>query len=166
MVRLLTLAVCAILLTGCSGGGKNDEVAAKMEPLLDNYRKLACEQADLEKQVDELWGGISKGLDAQLPPDMPTDERRNMINIRNTRLIEMFEIYPRLDDNIHQLVTEAGQKDSLIAIQAMGIQKQLEANETEIMALLTSLEQAQSKALSRWKTAFEQAKTQGCPEKQ
>lgn len=163
--RLWSAVLFTLLVVACQPGAKKTDTDATGNALWENYRALYCAQLALAQETDALWDEVSAKLDAQLPADMPPDERRNMIAIRNMSLIQMFEVYPSLDTSIKVLVEKAGQEDEALVVKLRQTQQDMEAAEAEIAQFLMDLETKKAASLQEWKTRFEDVRKTPCPGK-
>jgi len=150
------------LVGGCQPkeAGKSEEQAG--EGIVRRYQSLLCEKEMLERQTLNLWDEVSSALDARLPRDMPADERRNMIKIRNTDLIQMFEIYPQLDTSIKNLVEKAGDQDDAIVVKLRQLQAKIETEDINFMQFVADLEKRDRDRADAWKKQMEKTKQDPC----
>lgn len=157
------LLICSILVAAaCQPQGRLKALEEKSAEMLERYRGYLCEKEKLEKSTQALWDEVSERLDAQLPTNMPPDERINMIEIRNTNLIKMFEIYPTLDTAVKNLVEKAGDDDNAIVVKLRQVQQNLEQEELGLIMLLDKLEKLNSDKAARWKSRMEDTKKAPC----
>jgi hypothetical protein len=139
-------------------GGNPDTLESEAAPVLEEALQLQCRLTDLSRRTVALWDSVAAALNGTLPADMPADERRNMIAVRNTDLIKMFMVYPSLDSSVHVLVEEAGLADAEFARQMRSVKDSIDANEEKIRRLLAEFENEQPSKLSNWKNKFDQIK--------
>ncbi len=145
---------CGFLLVvgGCRPNGAGKATEQVGEGIVRRYQSLLCEKEMLERQTLTLWDEVARGLDARLPRDMPADERRNMIEIRNTNLIQMFEIYPQLDTSIKSLVEKAGDQD----------EENIETEDINFMEFVADLEKRDREQAGAWKKQLEKTRQNPC----
>ncbi len=150
---LIYTALLSLLLYGCETGsaGAADEQAQR---LLDDVRTWKCRLQEIHDSSVVLWDSVTSTLARELPADMPADERRNMLAVRNTGLIKMFQVYPQLDADIRQLVESAGVMDVRYADELRATNDSLEQKEAQVRELLASLEQADPEAHETWSGRF------------
>ncbi len=161
--RQLAAGGCLLfLIAGCQPNEAVKAKEQKAEGIIQRYQTLLCEKEMLEQQTRALWDKVSKSLDARLPLDMPPDERRNIISIRNTDLIQMFEIYPQLDTSIKNLVEEAGDQDDAIVVKLRQLRTNIETEDINFMHFLADVEKRNSEQADRWKKRLEKAKKEPC----
>ncbi len=159
-----TAIICSLFLviTACQPNEKLQATEREGQEILERYRTHLCTVKRLEKETNALWEEVSKNLDARLPKDMPTDERRNMINIRNTNLIKMFEIYPLLDTSVQALVEKAGDMDNAIVVELQQARQALEEEQFRYINLLDKLEKLHADNIDQWKSRLEEVKKAPC----
>lgn len=153
------------LLAHCQPNGSVKATGQKGAGIVRRYQTLLCEKETLEQQTRRLWEEVSSNLDARLPVDMPPDERRNMINIRNTDLIQMFEIYPQLDTSIKNLVEKAGDQDDAIVIRLQQLRKDIETEDSNFMQFVAALEKRNPDQADTWKRQMENIIKRPCNSK-
>lgn len=120
--RWLLLAYLLLGTTACQTEAP-DALATNWEqlaPILERQEQLYCKMDSLQQAAIGLWDRVVEQLATQLPENLPPDERRNILAVRNRALIQMFMVYDSLQPSIRQQVELAGQQDSLIA-QAMKV---------------------------------------------
>jgi hypothetical protein len=145
---------------GCQPAGKKSPISAEGEALVAESAKLACEQKTLGVQLKALWDSVAVALDQKLPPDMPADERRNMLAVRNTSLIQMFEVYSELDTVIHRLVEQAGDQDVALALRLKENQNRIQEHEEVIGRFLSGIKDEKEAAV--WTKRLTEAKHTSC----
>ncbi|MCB0629394.1 MAG: hypothetical protein R2824_24535 [Saprospiraceae bacterium] len=123
--------------------------------------RILCHRQALARETDAVWDRVVGQLDQQLPADMPNDEKRNMLAVRNANLIRMFEVYQFLNDSIKQTVDQAAQADRQIVTTLNGLQSQLEALEQKKRALFLQIEQS-SVDLPAYKAQYEALVSGAC----
>lgn len=151
-----------VLAPACQPGGRLKALEEESAGVLERYRTSLCEKEKLEIATRSLWDEVSGQLDAQLPTNMPPDERRNMIEIRNTNLIKMFEVYPTLDTSVKALIEKAGDADNAIVVQLRQVQQDLEEAEFRFITLLDKLEKINAGRAMDWKAKLEETKKAPC----
>lgn len=153
MLRVLSLAALW-LLVGCRAEKASTLYEREANEILAELRARHCAMDSLHAISVALWDSVSRELDARLPADMPSDERRNMLNVRNTGLIQMFQVYPQLDTNIQQLVVWAGERDDELALALRLAQNSLIKSEQRADSLLVALSREHPDALPDWKARY------------
>ena len=159
---IVVLCCFFFLVSACQPQGRLTALEEESAGILERYRTHLCEKEKLEKATRSLWDEVSEQLDARLPTNMPSDERKNMIEIRNTNLIKMFEVYPTLDTSVKTLVEKAGDADNAIVVQLRRVQQDLEEEEFKFILLLDKLEKMNADRAGQWKSRLEEAKSAPC----
>lgn len=161
MKKGLTLSLLFLLVLSACKQDANQPENAAASALLEQTISWHCRLMALSHQSKVLWDSVAMSMDRQLPADMPADERRNMLAVRNTDLIQMFQVYPQLDSSIRQLVEMAGVKDVEIAQMMHAAQDSLERCDSLSQLLLMGLDKTNPAELAYWKPKFANAQ---CPE--
>lgn len=146
--------VLTILVPGCNPKPSSD-VEVEMGALLAEARRLQCRMLELHQQSVALWDKATAELEESLPLDMPPDERRNMLAVRNTGLIQMFEVYPLLDTAIHRVVEGAGQQDEILAAQMRAVKDSIDQNEEQLRHFLSQIQAQEPQAYPEWKKRYD-----------
>jgi uncharacterized protein YdcH (DUF465 family) len=110
----LWMSFCVLFIISCADQPSEQwvqEGARLQKQLIEAH----CAMEQLNGESKQLWDTVVYAMDEQLPATMPTDERRNMLKVRNASLIRMFEVYPRLPDAVQHQVDEAERKDQELA---------------------------------------------------
>ena len=102
----------------------------------------------LHKQVDSIWASTTEMLAVSLPVDMPADERRNMLQVRNAELIQMFEVFELLDNDVKLLVKDSGMKDRTIADEMRRVMTEIDSLDSIINHNLELLSRKDSERAS------------------
>ncbi|MCB0569532.1 MAG: hypothetical protein KDC66_07210 [Phaeodactylibacter sp.] len=132
------------------------EISREARALYGEAQHLHCRLQALHEESVQLWDTVAARLSATLPADMPPDERRNMVAVRNTGLIQMFEVYPTLDTAVHRLVENAGHRDAGLAAQMRAVKDRLDTNEALVRSLLSRMEDRHPSLLPEWKARFDE----------
>ena len=123
---------------------------ARAQPLLEEIRTWKCHLRSLHASSVALWDSVNVALNRELPLEMSADEKRNVLAVRNSNLIQMFEIYPQLDSGIQRTVQTAGARDSSYAAEMRRAHDSLEVREEQMRELLIELEKADPAAYRTW----------------
>lgn len=163
MRHQLLIWMMGVLFAGvaCSDAKRTAQDAAG-QALLDRSKSLYCDLEQLQSRTDSVWDEVSVALDRNLPQDMRKDHRDNMINLRNTDLVKMFEAYPALDTLVKEKVEKAGQVDQLIAAEVKALRQQIEVQDSAVLAFLGELEQNAPRRYRHWMNVFDGAKKRPC----
>lgn len=160
----VSIAAVFILMVGISCQREPAQELLNQEgtQLVEEMERLSCTLRSLEKQTTSLWDGVVETLDKNLPADMPAVERKNMLAVRNTDLIEMFMNYNDLDTSIHRLVREAGVTDATIAKQVIEVKRKMEAQEIAFLNFLEKNGQQNQPFREQWTKKYEASKHSNC----
>lgn len=160
----LGVAISLVWVGSFSCGSKHlsAEMIAEGEQMVVEATELSCRLAQLEEKTKELWDQVVTSLDKNLPADMPEMERKNMLAVRNTDLIQMFEDYDDLDTMIHHLVQDAGMEDAKNAAEVLDAKRKLESLEIEFGHFLQKIDKNDTTTIQEWRVKFEKAHHDGC----
>jgi hypothetical protein len=153
--KLLSITLPILFLLGSCQNEAPNEIEGACQERIAEAQGLHCRMLELHQQATALWDEANEQLGQSLPLSMPADERRNMLTVRNTGLIQMFEVYPTLDTAIHRLVEEAGRQDEALAAQMRAVKDSLDQNDEQIRALLSQLQERQPERFSHWKRQYD-----------
>lgn len=123
---------------------------------------MNCRLQQLGTRSTVLWDSVTVSLKAVLPPEMPPEEKRNMLAVRSAGLIRMFQVYPTLDSSVHQVVDQAEQTDQVLASQLRMTHDSLKALNAQAQELLSRIEREDPEAYPLWRSRFS---TNNCPDK-
>ncbi len=159
MNQFLWLCPFLLLMGSCA----EQTAPGELQQLAAQFHLLHCEQADLEIKVTALWDNVAQQLNAQLPQDMPAQEKHNMVSVRNAPLIRMFETYPGLDHSIQNMVDQAEMEDKKVVERLNEIKGKQHVLEQQRMELFGQIEKEQPEKLKAFRQFFEQIATGPCP---
>jgi hypothetical protein len=148
---LLLVAGSLILFFGCGPEAKDRE-EARARLLLEEIRTWKCHLQSLHASSVALWDSVNVALNAELPPEISADEKRNLLAVRNSGLIQMFEIYPKLDAGTQEMVAAAGARDSTYAAEMRRAHDSLEVREASFRKLLMEWEETDPQAYPAWES--------------
>ena len=160
-VSVLLSGVLLLVMMGlpaCHTAGDEQALQAEARQLAAGMDSLSCTLRQLEDSTRVLWDGVNAALDENLPANMPPIERKNMLAVRNTQLIEMFQNYDSLGESVHRLVREAGVKDEAIAQRVIALKHKQDAQELLFAAFLEKAAGMDAEALKKIERDFEGAR--------
>jgi hypothetical protein len=162
MIRhfLRAIWICALAI-GCQPAADGPAENPEADRLLEQTRSWHCRLEEINQQSKLMWDSVAQAMDAQLPADMPADERHNMLAVRNTSLIQMFMVYPQLDAAVRQLVETAGTRDVELGMMLRAAQDSLERCDSLSQSMLIDMAKTDPKALAHWKSAFANVRCEG-----
>ncbi|HMQ50065.1 MAG TPA: hypothetical protein PKA00_21715 [Saprospiraceae bacterium] len=146
----------------CNSSDAAAAIDAEGQELRTAACRYRCQMDELHQASKVLWDSVTLHLSNTLPSDMPADERKNMVAVRNTALIQMFEIYPTLDSSIQQAVENAGLRDVEIAQQMRTLKDSLDTNEAGIQAFMGKLEANSPEQAAAWRNKLVQVTCANC----
>ena len=148
------LIICMSLLGyGCQrGSNQADEIY--LQQLLEQTKSLHCRIADLSMEAKALWDTVNTNIEARLPADMPAHHRINMLRLRNARMIQEFEVYPQLGEEVHKLVDSAELMDIRIADKMRIAMDSLSICDSLSQKLLVELADREPELYTSWKYKF------------
>lgn len=106
--RFICLLLIACLSWQCSGVSQGDELSSS---LMKSKSALLCQLQQLNSRNEALWQETTDFLIANLPKDIPDNEREGMIGIKNAHIFKMYKSYPTLPDSIKTRMKVVGLKD-------------------------------------------------------
>ncbi|MCB0658661.1 MAG: hypothetical protein KDC57_21095 [Saprospiraceae bacterium] len=109
--RLAFGTMCFINVLGCIQPPEGKVIEEK---LLQRHR-LICQMDSLSVQTTALWDSVNAILQSQMPDSVPSQERNNLLAVRNADLISMFKIFSKMDLATQRMVQEAGSRDAQAA---------------------------------------------------
>lgn len=161
MEKVSALLLLILVLFACSSHSE-PETLLQAKSIALQKKAARCEMQNLESQATSLWDSVSLVLDQTLPDSMPADERRNMLKVRNTSLIQMFMVYDSLEQPIQALVEEAGKKDEMIAAQMRQQMQHYRSLETKIDSIIRHLQITEPKEVPKIMLALSELEAGGC----
>lgn len=147
------LLVFLVLLTGCQASVK-ESFYTEGEHIRRELIAAHCKMEALQEQSAQLWDLLVSELSASLPANMPADERRNMLQVRNAELIRMFQVFPRLPESVRLAVERAEQKDQALAAQMKEEMRRIDGYEAKAFAFLQEVEFHSADSAAVWQERF------------
>lgn len=148
-----------VLILGLAGCKNDKEVVFANAAL---KKSLHCKMERLDRQNDSLWNEMSVYLDRELPQEMSSTERQNMVNIRNANLISMHKVFPTLDTSIQNTVMAAGKTDEKIAEEMKTIMKKLEDVDEKLNIVLEKIENRNKDEYQQLRLQIQEYKLRPC----
>lgn len=153
-------AILAVMWLYCCQAPDNKQFEPQTQRLLADAQRLNCRLQNLGEASTDLWDSVTVSLRQVLPPNMPPEERHNMLAVRSAGLIRMFKVYPSLDSSIHGLVDQAEQSDQALAEQLRATRDSLKTLNNEVQAMLALIERNHPEDYADWRSRFD---TLHCP---
>lgn len=147
---LLLLATLYVV-QSCSGTDPVDQLLDEQgQTLHQRGQGFYCELQALGRKSKVLWDVVAEDLEQGIPNDLPPDERKNMIAIRNAGLIRMFEAYPKLPEPVRDRVDQAEMEDKEIALQMRIMNDSLRQFELEVEQFLQTVKMQLPDSVENW----------------
>lgn len=157
--KMMSLLFLIALFADCS----NNE--AEIMDSAYKRKQLLCKMEALKFSSDSLWNGVATFLDRNLPSDLPPNERKNMIILKNAPLIKVINSYSKLDPSIKKVVEEAGNQDYLIAEQMKLTIAQFKLADSTYFKELETQEKESPARFQNIKSKINQIEKQACDHK-
>lgn len=154
LLYLGALIVFVNLLNYSCEHGSDQAREAYLERLLEQTKSLHCRIAGLSMEAKALWDTVNTNIEARLPADMPAHHRINMLRLRNARMIQEFEVYPQLGEEVHRLVDSAELMDIRIADKMRIAMDSLSICDSLSQKLLVELADREPELYTSWKYKF------------
>ncbi len=161
MAKISSFLCLFSLLFACSSPAE-PEVLLQARSIALQKKAIRCEMQGLEYKATSLWDSVSLVLDQSLPNNMPVDERRNMLKVRNTSLIQMFMAYDSLEQPIQTLVENAGKEDEIIAGQMRQKMQHYRSLETKIDSIIRHLQITEPNHIPQIMLALSELEAEEC----
>lgn len=142
-----------LLLTGCQSPTQQISMERGKE-IHNNLVDAHCQMEELREQSAHLWDSLEVELAYSLPDGMPSDERRNMLQVRNAELIKMFEVFPHLPDAVRFAVERAERQDQELAARMKVEMNRIDQYEAEAFAFLQEMEMHHTDSVAVWQARF------------
>lgn len=132
MKMLFHLLPALLLLGSCT---KTGDYETELMQLGREEKALQCTLDSLHSRISTEWDGVNALLKANLPQDMPEEEKANMLRVRNAGLIRMFESFQSVDPAIKQALAAVEQTDVNMRKEILVLKAQAQQVEAHKMAL-------------------------------
>lgn len=140
MAALIRWSIILVLVVLWACQPADSAAVSEAKTLAAQQRDLRCQMAALQLQARTMWDSVAAEMDENLPAKMPADERFNMLNVRNTALIQMFMVYDSLEADVRHLVENAGVRDSLLSLSIKDLNAAAQRNAHQLDSLLLDIE--------------------------
>lgn len=107
---LYKFSTCILLFTGITIFSCQNRQIEVLDIAL-KLKNNQCRIQEISHFVDSSWTKSIKELEAYLPAQLPNQERKNILNLKNADLIRMFESYDDFHPKGHELVDSMEQLD-------------------------------------------------------
>jgi hypothetical protein len=140
--------VVFLSITSCQNSFEEEATILQAVAHRDN---LIGSMDSLKTLNDSIWVEVTQTLERDLPKDLPSDERRNMLQLKNADLLQMFQVFDSLDSSLQNKVLQAGKRDQDLALQMRAIMLDIEETNKIITSNLEMLEKKDSLRASQLK---------------
>lgn len=137
--KLAFILFIGISIMSCSSANRQE---LQLLDLAHKEADLKCNLSEMKEQITEAWDEINQLLEEKLPEEMPAEEKRNMLNVRNASLIRMFQSYADVDENIKKELDKTEKMDMKMSKEIVKLNQEMEKIETLKLGLLNKLEEA------------------------
>jgi len=154
------LLILLFAVSGCEN--KPNEEAVLLE-LFHKEKKLSCQLASMKDSIITEWDNINHLLEENLPADMPTEEKTNMLKVRNASLIRMFQSFDDVDEEMKMALNKTEQLDMKMTKRITVLKKEVQKIESEKIALFQKINEASgAEELARFKNIHQSLLLEKC----
>lgn len=155
------LCLALLLAAGCQ---VSPEVPSKDEILLlaHKQKEILCTYQSMRDSISSKWDNMNNLLDQHLPPDMPLEEKNNMLAVRNADLIRMFQTYDQLDYSIKMELSKMESEDSSMVTRIHNMNERSLDLEQQRMDLFNQVNQKDPQSANRYAILYDSILNQQC----
>jgi hypothetical protein len=147
---LLAITFGASILLACQ-----KSASEQLDVLALKHQELVCKLARLEDSVQYHWISLNALLERHLPPDIPREERRNILTVKNVPLIRMFESYDKLEGKVKDAVNSIEEYDSQSACEVTRIRDMIKKLEFQRMEIIAMIDKGDTELIKRARQRYE-----------
>lgn len=134
---------------------KPEDETALME-LFKKEKVLSCQLASMKDSITTEWDNINLLLEEKLPLDMPLEEKKNILKVRNASLIRMFQSFSDMEEDVKTALSRTERLDREMSKRITVLKHKIQKLESEKMVLLQSINQrAGTDEVARLKTMYQ-----------
>lgn len=115
--------------------------ATELRELFHKEKQLNCLLGAMKDSITTEWDTINRLLEREMPPDMPADEKNNMLRVRNANLIRMFESFDEMEEEVKIALKKTEQFDVEMSRRITALKKDLHDIESRKMSLFQQIKQ-------------------------
>ncbi len=130
-----------IPLIGLFGCDKQPSDEAILLELFQKEKELNCSLSSMKDSISTEWDNINTLLTNTLPPDMPQQERANMLKVRNANLIRMFQSFDDLDETVKMALRKTEEMDQKMTKRITSLKQESNKIESQKIALFEKINQ-------------------------
>lgn len=151
------------ILPGIIGCDKTSHEEVDLLQLFAKEKELNCELASMKDRITKEWDNINFLLKENLAPDMPEEEKANMLKVRNANLIRMFQSFNDMDEELKMALKETEEIDLEMTKRINVLKKESNEIESQKMILFQIInEKKGSEEVARLKDVNVSIRSQGC----
>jgi uncharacterized protein YdcH (DUF465 family) len=117
----------------------SDEVV--LLELFQKEKELNCSLTLMKDSISMEWDNINTLLKNTLPSNMPSQERANMLKVRNANLIRMFQSFDDVDETVKVALSKTEQIDQEMTKRITSLKKEANQIESQKIALFEKINQ-------------------------
>jgi hypothetical protein len=162
---LLKSVACFLLISliGIFGCEKQPSDEAILLELFQKEKALNCRLSSMKDSISTAWDDINHLLTNALPPDMPEQERANMLKVRNANLIRMFQSFDDIDESVKMALSKTEEMDQEMTKRITSLKQEANKIESQKIALFEKINQtAGAEEVTRIKRINEVLLAQEC----
>lgn len=129
-----------IFILVCISCNQDRSLETQFAKIAQIEQKRLCQLDSIKTAITLIWDNVNDSLRAEFEGKIPQAELKNMLAVRNSSMIRMFQSYETLDAGKKQLVDDAQKKDELLAKKLLSINKELKTIADKKRNLLASLD--------------------------
>lgn len=93
----------------------------------------------MKDSITTEWDNINYLLEENLPAEMPSEEKTNMLKVRNASLIRMFQSFDDVDEGVKMALAKTEQLDIEMTKRITVLKKEVQKIESEKIALFQKI---------------------------
>lgn len=121
----LYLAFWLILISACKP--QKDPNTDVLIRLVHKEKEILCTLGSIKDSINLTWDKLNSKLTHTLPYDTPSQEKNNMLKVRNASMIRMFKTYRVLDDSFKNTLSEVEDYDKALSEKVLSLKRELTA---------------------------------------
>ena len=133
------LLIFLFSILGCENKPKEETVLLE---LFQKEKALNCQLAAMKDSITTEWDNINYLLEENLPAEMPSEEKTNMLKVRNASLIRMFQSFDDVDEGVKMALAKTEQLDIEMTKRITVLKKEVQKIESEKIALFQKINEA------------------------
>jgi hypothetical protein len=157
---ILSITLTLVVFLAC-----RSRTSEQLEVLALKHRDLACQLSRLQDSVQSHWTSLNVLLENHLPKEMPVEERRNILSVKNAPLIRMFESYSNLTVEVKDAVDAAEQYDFQSARQVTRIRDEIKQLEWQRMQIIGQIGAGEIETIKRARSRYAEILGGSCNQK-